>query len=231
MRKVLIEDDDEDSVIPDDEEGNLKMAVGATNTRKKMAYSRKVFAAISSVFLVYAIGNMTLFITPGVREFVQQYRLVYLCAPLPLISKLFISAVERMSHSPKLSLLIPIFLLHLLAVFLSITSVSLHLDTELVYFSCFVVFMNTCQLVFYTLQNYSILSTFKMLVLLTGTTSINSFFIPTLLSIFAFPYFPVVIMSLLVSFYINFNICHFMNSLSSREWPQAVIWVFSRIPS
>lgn len=206
------------------------MAVGTTNMRKKMVYSRKVFAAISSVFLIYAIGNMTLFITPGVREFVQQYRLVFLCAPLPLISKLLISGIERISHPPKLALLVPIFLLHLLAVFLSVTSLSLHFDTELVYFSCFIVFMNTCQLVFYTLQNYSMLSPVKMFLLLTVTSSVNSFFLPTLLSIFAFPYLQVVFSSLLVSFYINLNICHFMNSLSSKDWPLAVVWVFSRVP-
>uniref|UniRef100_A0A1I7U876 TPT domain-containing protein n=2 Tax=Caenorhabditis tropicalis TaxID=1561998 RepID=A0A1I7U876_9PELO len=172
---IVLNEDSESGLIPEDEEGNLKMAVGATNIRKKMMYSRKVFAVISSIFLVYAIGNMTLFITPGVREFVQQYRLIYLCAPLPIISKLLLSGVERMSHPPRFSFLIPSFLLHLLAIFLSITSLSLYLDTELVYFSCFVVFINMCQLLLYTLQNYSILSASKMLLLLTVTTSVNSF--------------------------------------------------------
>ncbi|UMM36877.1 hypothetical protein L5515_008845 [Caenorhabditis briggsae] len=63
------QDDDAESMTPEDEnEGNLKMAVGATNTRKIMVYSRKVFSVVSCIFLAYALGNMTLFITPGVRE-------------------------------------------------------------------------------------------------------------------------------------------------------------------
>lgn len=223
--------DDDHASIPDDEDGKLKMAVGVTNTRKKMVYSRKVFSVISFIFLVFAIGNMTLFITPGVREFVQQYNfLVYLCTPLPIISKIIISGVERLSHPPNLYMLLPAFILHLLAIFLSMTSLSLYFDTEIVYFSCFVIFMNTCQLVFYTLQNYSILSASRMFLLLAVTSTLNSFFLPIFLSIFVFPYLPVVLLALLVSFYINFNICHFMSNLSSSDWPLAVVWVSSRVP-
>lgn len=223
--------DDDEVSIPEDEDGKLKMAVGATNTRKKMVYSRKVFSLISVIFLVFAIGNMTLFITPGVREFVQQYHfLVYLCTPLPFISKLLISGVERISQPPNLTFLLPVFILHLLALFLSLTSLSLYFDTEIVYFSCFIVFMNTCQLVFYTLQNYSILSASRMFILQVVTSTVNSFLLPIFLSIFVFPYLPVIFFSLLVSFYINFNLCYFMNSLSSSDWPLAVVSVFSHIP-
>lgn len=233
MRSVSIDENEEELETPEDEGKNLKMAVGATNTRKKMIYSRKVFSVISTIFLIFAIGNMTLFITPGVREFVQQHQeLVYLCTPLPLISKLVISGVERTStsHLPKLAFLIPVFILHLLAIFLSATSLSLFFDTEILYFSSFVIFMNTCQLVFYTFQNYSILSASKMFVLLIVTTVVNSLFLPTLLSIFVFPFIPVVVVSFLMSYYININIFYFMDSLSSKDWPLAVIWMFSRLP-
>ncbi|CAO4380675.1 unnamed protein product [Caenorhabditis nigoni] len=225
-------EDDAESMIPEDEdEGNLKMAVGATNTRKIMVYSRKVFSVVSCIFLAYAIGNMTLFITPGVREFVQQYHfLVYLCTPLPLISKVLISGVERLSHPPKLPLLYFVFILHLLAIFLSFTSLSLFFDTEIIYFSCFIIFMNIILLVFYTLQNSSVLSSARMFILLAVTTSVNSVLLPTFLSIFVFPYLPVIFISLLVTFYINCNICHFTNSLSSRDWPIAVVWILSRLP-
>lgn len=223
--------DDDDVAVSEDEEGNLKMAVGATNTRKKIVYSRKVFSAMSCISLAFAMGNMTLFITPGVREFVQQYHfLVYLCTPLPLISKFMILSVERLSHPPKITFMFPVFILHLLAIFLCVTSMSLYFDTEIVYFSCFVIFMNTCQLVFYTLQNYSLLSSSQMFFLLLVTSSVNSFLLPIFLSIFVFPYLPVVIVSLIVSFYINFNINFFMNNLSSKDWPLAVIWVLSRVP-
>ncbi|KAF1750811.1 hypothetical protein GCK72_017362 [Caenorhabditis remanei] len=148
MRTIEEEDDE----FPED--GNLKMAVGAMNTRKKMIYSRKVFAVISAIFLIFAIGNMTLFITPGVREFVQQYRiLVYLCTPLPIVSKLLITFVERISSINRPSLLlIPVFILHLLAIFLSFTALSLFFDTEIVYFSCFIIFMNTSSYI--TRKNY-----------------------------------------------------------------------------
>ncbi|EFO92833.1 hypothetical protein CRE_18217 [Caenorhabditis remanei] len=177
-------------------------------------------------------GNMTLFITPGVREFVQQYRiLVYLCTPLPIVSKLLITFVERISSINRPSLLlIPVFILHLLAIFLSFTALSLFFDTEIVYFSCFIIFMNTCELIFYTLQNYSIFSSSRMLLLLIITSLINTFLLPTFLSIFAFPYVPVFVVSLIVSFYINFHICHFMDKLGPKDWPQAVVWMFSRIP-
>lgn len=183
----------EEGSIPseDGDEGTLKMAVGATNTRKKMEYSRKVLATISTIFLVFAIGNMTLYITPGVREFVQQYRLVYLCAPLPLLSKLLLTVIP--SQAPPL--FIPVFLLHLLSIFLSFTSISLHFDTEIVYFSCFIIFMNTLQLVFYTLQNYSILSNFRMFLVLIATSSLNSLILPMFLSIFALPYIAVTFFS------------------------------------
>ncbi|CAR99636.1 Protein CBG27213 [Caenorhabditis briggsae] len=226
------QDDDAESMTPEDEnEGNLKMAVGATNTRKIMVYSRKVFSVVSCIFLAYALGNMTLFITPGVREFVQQYHfLVYLCTPLPLISKILISGIERLSHPPKLPLLYLVFILHLLAIFLSFTSLSLFFDTEIAYFSCFIIFMNLILLVFYTLQNSSVLSAPRMFLLLIVITSVNSVLLPTFLSIFVFPYIPVIVISLLVTFYINFNICHFTNSLSSRDWPIAAVWIFSRLP-
>lgn len=223
--------EEDDSMDDADDEGNLKMAVGATNTKKKMIYSRKIFAVVSVIFLIYAIGNMTLFITPGVREFVQQFKIfLYLCVPLPIISKILISGVERVSHPPKLHLIIPVFLVHLLAIFLSATTLSLTFDTELVYFSCFIIFMNTGQLVFYTLQNYLVLTPLKMLILLIATSSLNSIFLQILLSIFVFPYFEVVTLSTIISFYIHFNNAFFMNHLSSCDWPVATVWIFSRVP-
>ncbi|PIC28529.1 hypothetical protein B9Z55_020408 [Caenorhabditis nigoni] len=52
--------DDAESLIPEDEdEVNLKMAVGATNTRKIMVYSRKVFSVVSCIFLAYALATAT----------------------------------------------------------------------------------------------------------------------------------------------------------------------------
>lgn len=56
MRSIPMEEDD--SMDDADDEGNLKMAVGATNTKKKMIYSRKIFAVVSVIFLIYAIGKI-----------------------------------------------------------------------------------------------------------------------------------------------------------------------------
>lgn len=54
----LLVDDEDDSIFPEDG-GRLKMAIGATNTRKKMVYSRKVFAMLTVIFFVYATGEKT----------------------------------------------------------------------------------------------------------------------------------------------------------------------------
>ncbi|CAI2354118.1 unnamed protein product [Caenorhabditis sp. 36 PRJEB53466] len=183
MRTISIEESDgeDESIFPEEEEtgGKLKMAVAATNKRKRRAYARKVYALLTIVFAVYAIGNMVLFITPGVREFIQQYRLVYIFAPLPIVSRLLISSAQ---FHPLL--LIPSFLLHLLAIFLSATSISLTFDTELFYFSCFTIFLNLTHLVLYTLQNCCSLSSLpKTLAFLAVSSSANAFFLQILLVI------------------------------------------------
>lgn len=175
-------------------------------------------------------GSMMLFITPGVREFVQQYHLIYIFLPLPVVSKILISVVEGFRHPPSPLLIFPTFLIHLLAIFLSFACFSLNFDTEIVYFSCFVICGNFFQLILYSFQNMYYFPPITMFVFLIVTSVSGSFFLQIALSIFDFPFFEISAISVLVSMYININIQLFMNSFSSGDWLLATVNVFTKIP-
>uniref|UniRef100_A0A8R1E0I7 Uncharacterized protein n=1 Tax=Caenorhabditis japonica TaxID=281687 RepID=A0A8R1E0I7_CAEJA len=228
MTRISVDSEDEE-IFPD-ESGKMS-SVETANTRKKMRYLRKVFAVLALIFLIYAGACMTLFITPGVREFVQQHHSIfYLCVSLPIVSTLLNSFLKRLNFKNALLAAFVGFSLHLLSIFLAFTTISLFFDTEILYFSCFTVFLNLLILVLYTFQSYKFLTPLQMLVLLIAATAPNVLFVELFLAIFDFPYIHVALISLIMTFYIFANLRFFMKNLNSREWPMAIYYVFTRVP-
>ncbi|CAD6186700.1 unnamed protein product [Caenorhabditis auriculariae] len=126
----------EDELLPDGIKESGTVAVCHQNLRRRMVYRRFLYAVLAAQCLVVALVTSVLFMTPGVRAFVQQHQEIFLmCLAAPIASGLIMRKFRRV---PFLSIVF--HLLHTAALTLFSAGVTAYFDMEVLYLSAFINF-------------------------------------------------------------------------------------------
>ncbi|CAI5451707.1 unnamed protein product [Caenorhabditis angaria] len=156
------------------------------------------------IFAIMGFINFCLFITIGVREYVQQYPMIYsLCLMSPVISTIIIKSI----NGPILVKILS-FLAHLTAIFLFFTSIGLSYDIELFYVFHFTTSLNCLYAFLYSIQPKYHLNPKEMAIFSIISSIINASFVQLFLSFYDFPWISAIIGSSAIFIYISYNI-HF----------------------
>ncbi|CAJ0588824.1 unnamed protein product [Cylicocyclus nassatus] len=213
-------------LVPEDDNGET-VCVARSPIHVRMRYLRKVYFILALQQFLLGTTSFMLFMTSGVRPFVQNFNsVIWSTAVLLIIS--FFCLRHAANHAPRLAGLA--FFLFSLVLALTCTVVTAYMDTEFLYTLCFMngfVFLFHC---IYCVQTVRPLQ-FKPSSLFTILLSlVEAWFLDSLLMKLNFDYISHVVISSVICIYVHWNILYFSHMLTTEEVIQACIKVFVSLP-
>ncbi|KAJ1366314.1 hypothetical protein KIN20_026945 [Parelaphostrongylus tenuis] len=201
--------------------------VAKSSVRIRMAFLRNVYFVLAIQQFFIATVSFALFITPGVRPFVQYYSLtIWLTMMLLLLSAFFLRQVVH--HWRRWCHLMFVVFTIVLAVACSV--VAAYFDTQLVHVVCTI---NGCIFLTYTIYcmqtRWSLRLLWSVIVIVCIATLI-SYFLQIFKLFSTIDYLLHILISSTFCLYSQWNIDYFTHFLNYREMTLACVNVFGAFP-